>query len=247
MTMKVQNKICHFRCLLALPLTRDYKKFSFILGNRMLDELKIKRLIRDIKEGNNLLPVCPIIVDPQLQIIDGQHRYYAAQKTKQVLYYIIHEPTTIQKIASMNSRQKGWKNLDYLDCYVHTGNQNYIIFKQFIDEHKLSVSGAGQLLGGSRFALESFKEGKFEVADIEIATDIAFKLKIFAGDANNRQTNFIRAIIKLYKAGKIDWEVMEDQWHASGAKLNLCNSDKNYIIELEAIYNFRKQKRSYII
>lgn len=228
-------------------MSRDYKKFSFIQENRMLDELKIKRLISDIKAGNNLLPVCPIIVDPQLQIIDGQHRYYAAQKTKQVLYYIIHEPTTIQKIASMNSRQKGWKTIDYLDCYVHTGNQNYIILKKFIEDHNLGISGGAMLLANGKYKTEEFKEGRFEVSDLQHATNIADKLKIFASDINSRQTNFIRAIMKLYSAGKIDWEQMEDQWHASGATIKNCNSDKHYIIELETIYNFRKQKRSYIL
>lgn len=227
-------------------MSRDYQQFKFITGNRMLDELKIKRLIADIKAGNNLLPVCPIIVDPQMQIIDGQHRYYAAQKTNKFIYYIIHERTSVQKIASMNSRQKGWKPLDYLDCYVHTGNEHYILLKQFIEEHKLSITVAMLLLAG-RKSSEDYKQGEFEVKDADYAKKIANKLKIFASSENSKQTNFARAIIKIYDAGKIDWELMEDQWHASGANLKECNSDKAYITELETIYNYRKQKRSYII
>ena len=65
--------------------SKDYSLFRMINGNRQLDERKIKRIIKDISDGLDVLRYCPILVKvngDQLDIIDGQHRYYVSRKLK---------------------------------------------------------------------------------------------------------------------------------------------------------------------
>lgn len=236
----------HVESSIKVYFTREYSAFKFIQGNRMLDELKIKRIIQDIKWGNNMLAAFPILVDDQLNIIDGQHRYYAAMKTKNNIYYIIYEPVAIQQIATMNSRQKGWKMIDYLDCYVSTGNNDYQILKEFEDTYDTGIGIAMLLLSGS-YDVKSYKEGSFKVYDLNRANEIATCLNIFNNTMLRRKTDFARAILKIYLAGIIDWEVMKNKYNTSGIQITLAPNDKMYIQQLQHIYNYRNQKIQHII
>ena len=54
--------------------TNDYSMFTKIDGNRQIDKKNVNNLIESMKEK---LLVCPIIVNEDNQIIDGQNRLEA--------------------------------------------------------------------------------------------------------------------------------------------------------------------------
>ena len=59
----------------------NYELFENIIGNRNLNLAKIEKITKDVDNGFNMLPYCPIVVSetPQgkFHIIDGQHRLKA--------------------------------------------------------------------------------------------------------------------------------------------------------------------------
>jgi len=67
--------IKHTTSTVAVFQTDNYKNFSFIPGNRPLNELKIKKIIGEIESGNDVLMYYPIQVKVQgekMMILDGQ-------------------------------------------------------------------------------------------------------------------------------------------------------------------------------
>ena len=54
--------------------TKDYDKFGFNYLNREVDAIHVRRLIKDMETAGLRVP---IIVDENMEVIDGQHRYPA--------------------------------------------------------------------------------------------------------------------------------------------------------------------------
>ena len=58
-----------------IKTTRNYGQFRFMKGNRDVSSLHLERLIASMRE--KYVPT-PIIVNKDNEIIDGQHRFNAA-------------------------------------------------------------------------------------------------------------------------------------------------------------------------
>lgn len=58
--------------------TSDYAMFHFLKGNRDLNEPKINKIVKSVTAGLNFFKYCPIMVNENYFIIDGQHRFYAS-------------------------------------------------------------------------------------------------------------------------------------------------------------------------
>lgn len=231
----------------------EYKKFKFLTGNRNLNETKIKRIIKDIDNGLNMLKYCPVVVNKDLVIFDGQHRFQVAKILKHPVYYVIADELTLHQIASVNSRTERWKPTDFVNCYVSTGNKQYQIVKQFIDDYKLPVSSALLILTNgisnnnyNQKQLKEFEEGKFVVKDQAGAKTIAEYAMRFDQFAANRTGNFFKALNYLFRAGKFDPEVLIKKYQDNPDALTSQGSHKAYLSKLEEIYNYRNQKRTAI-
>lgn len=230
----------------------NYHEFQCLTGNRVISETKIEKIIADINAGTNLLPYYPILVfekDGVKYVADGQHRHEVSKRTGNPVYYLVHKGLGLMDIANLNSRSSGWKNRDYLNCYVNLGNKNYVIFRDFISKHGIVYSAAVSLLmkggiskGGGE--MTTFKEGKFEVNHLELAEEIVtLTTTLFERYVFYRQRELIAAVHKLKKREKCDFTVLTNKIKQAPALMDKQSTTKDYLYNIEKVYNHNNSKR----
>lgn len=231
----------------------DYARFRMINGNRQLNASKIKKILNDIDDGTNVLKCCPVLCvenKGRLDIIDGQHRFYVSKKIHSPVYYTISESMTLYDIAKINSNTEKWKANDYVNCYVQLGNPNYKILQSLLDEYPLPISTAigllacGKIGGGGRDK-SSFERGLFEVKNENEAISLCKAVSQFTFNKKYSR-DFMRAIEMVREGNKISLEELTEKVNVNIEKLSNQSSYKDYLLNLESIYNIKKSIRSVI-
>ena len=80
--------------------TQDYSKFKFLSYNRAVGSNK--KLSKSI-EIANLTPVCPIIVTPDMEIIDGQNRFEVCKSKEMPIYYVVYDGDAETAMKALNT------------------------------------------------------------------------------------------------------------------------------------------------
>ena len=91
--------------------TTDYELFKILGGNRTI---KPKHVIELKESFSKKYLISPILVNEEYEIIDGQHRYLAAQDLNLPIHYIICKGYGLQEVQMLNSINKKWTAYDYL-------------------------------------------------------------------------------------------------------------------------------------
>lgn len=236
--------------------TTNYNLFARIKGNRELNDLKIKKMINDIKNGINLLADFPLVVSEngsKLHVIDGQHRLEAARQTKEVVYYIIRkENLSLDKMARFNSLQEKWSVKDFIECYIEKGIQDYGKLKNFMQEYQVPASISMRLLsygiigsdgGNDKNFVELFHRGEFKCKHWKQAVDIVEACRRFSKNKHWNSRPFMIAITKILTADKCDFDELVEKFESNPAALEVQKNFKNYLLNLEQIYNKGYSKR----
>jgi hypothetical protein len=233
----------------------DYARFKMINGNRQLNDAKIKRIIRDINDGIDVLKYYPIQVrekGDRLEIIDGQHRFYISKRLGRPVFYILmKEDRNLPDIAKINSNTEKWNTKDFINCYVQLGNPHYQQLQDFMDRYNFSASVSMKLLyfGNPSTELRSvnvghlFQRGEFEVKFLQEAVDMAELCQMFEQFPNWRDKHFISAIYRIQEAKKIDIKELVSKFKSNPDKITRQASFKEYIFSLEQLFNIGKHSR----
>lgn len=238
----------HTESSIKIFYTKDHTIFKSITGNRLLNERKINKIIADIKSGLDFLKYYPILVDENMRVVDGQHRLYVARKLKINIYYIISK-TEIElvNIAKMNSNQEGWKNKDFINCFVVNKNSSYEILQNFMDKWKIPLSTAQYLLmygtaggDGGNDMKGVFQSGKFRASFEKEANNVGEKMSMFCNFPKYRTRTFIVALDKIILAKKCDFEILVKNYKENSHMLKIQADHKGYMEILQDIYNIGK-------
>ena len=110
--------------------TKDYSLFSFIENNRIVKRSHVNEFIEEIKKDD--MTMCfPIVVDSDLRIIDGQHRFHACMELGLPIYYVIkNDSDAEQSMINCNKINKKWEMMDWLR---YRANKNGGCYKQLLD------------------------------------------------------------------------------------------------------------------
>lgn len=246
----------HTESSVKVYFTTNYSIFKALKGNRLLNEAKIKNIISDIKNGLDMLKYYPIVVDEQMNVIDGQHRLYIAKKLKTNVYYIISRRVSLNEIAKVNSNTEKWKADDFINCYIQNGSKDYEILLKFKDEFNFPLSVCLMLLstgsaltdgGGGRYTKEDFQQGKFKVNHKEKAYDIAHTVLKFSAFPNHKSRAFIVAVCKILESKRANIEdIVAKYKEQDPSVLKAQGNFKGYLTNLEEIYNYKCSKRKVI-
>lgn len=238
----------HTESSVKVYFSKDYAKFNFIKGNRMLIAHKVEKLMADIKSGNDLLKYNPILVNEGMDIIDGQHRFYVSKKLGRPVFYIITQNVNLYGIAKLNTNVTKWKNGDYINCYIEQGIEDYRILEAFVKEYPffshtaaVGLLYSGVVYGGGRH-LEIFRDGTFRVMYLDKATDLARVLIRFKKFEALHDREFIRAIAELKDGGLCDFDRLELLFNQRKDAFTRGNK-KHYLSQLETIYNTKLKSR----
>lgn len=123
--MSVKNDVTKGEVFGCVYSTNDYDIFKHLKGNRILDDRK-NYIISSIKENGWVTN--PIIVNKDMEIINGQHRYAALKALNMPIQYIIAENANIHDCIALNIKQQNWKLVDYIRCYADMGNDDYVFW-----------------------------------------------------------------------------------------------------------------------
>lgn len=218
--------------------TTDYGLFKEIISNREVDDLHVKHLVATIQE-TNLLHLNPIIVNSEMEVIDGQHRLAAAQQLSVPIYYFIDDKVTKQHIAGLNSNQKHWSMEDYVNFYCVEKNPHYLILSEFIRKHPFVGVWTLTKLLTSGGTTKDFREGRFEVDQKEEATAILQQVdKVrnigleFAYDRN-----FVMALKDARAVEGFNPDQFMQKLENNRMELFKCAKKQQYLQLIEAIYN----------
>ena len=103
--------------------TKDYSIFKRLVGNRDIPETRISKIVESIQTIGWVHN--PIIVNENMEVIDGQGRLTALQRLKMPVEYIIAEGAGNKECIYMNMNMVNWKLPDFIKSYAEQGNENY--------------------------------------------------------------------------------------------------------------------------
>lgn len=239
--------------------TKDYGMFSYIRGNRPVNERKVRQLLESFKQRPNKIFV---YVNNKFQIVDGQHRLEVARRLNQSVNCINLGNVGLGSVQAWNSTNNAWKKSTFLDSYASQNVEAYVRFKEFVDNNKdfgligclniflnkaNSDKGKDIRCKGIRFSLRNFEDGQLEMPNInslQIAYENAGKIRQYGQyyRGYNRRS-FVNVMIGLLQNKEFKHEVMLHKLSLQPSALVDCTTADQYRSLLESIYNYKSSKK----
>lgn len=104
-------------------VTKNYTQFKRLKGNRDIPESRIEKIVNSIQEIGWIRN--PIVVNENMEIIDGQGRFTALQRLGMPIEYVIANGAGTEACIRMNMDMVNWGLLDFIKSYAEQGNVNY--------------------------------------------------------------------------------------------------------------------------
>jgi len=228
----------------------DYDDFVPILGNRNVSEQKVGRLFADITSGFNMLQYFPILItekEGKKCIIDGQHRHAASRRTKNPVYYLVCDGLTLHQIALLNSRGDKWKPADFLNCYIRLGIEDYKVLQDFVRTYRIAMKAAADLLMQNQAkgsTSDAFETGNFKVNYLKESEALLELMdELFGNYVFSKDPKLIAAVMKIQAKGVCDFEKLKSKLKLTPMTMDKQGDVKNYILNIERVYNFKTQTR----
>lgn len=230
--------------MVKINKTKNYNLFKLMDSNRAVDLNHCKRLMKSIEE-NDKSNLNPIIVNSNMEIVDGQHRFHALMELGKDIYYVVDNNYSDKDIINLNTTSKLWNNEDYLEYYISKEMYNYVVLKKMMKHYGFSVSLALQLyVGESTSTRNNFKNGILHLANYKYMHEISdiilsLKSKYFLINKS------LISVIKFLKArDDIDINLLLEKLDVY-RKENLIHPKSSGIENLrflQDVYNFRLRK-----
>lgn len=121
---------------LVIYETTDYDQFLYITSNRPVTKntnLEKEMLLRNKQKYH------PIHVNPDMEVIDGQHRLEICKRHNLPVYYIVDNEASEDDIRLVQSA-KSWRQKDFLHYYATKRVQEYMFIRDMLDTHVISIT-----------------------------------------------------------------------------------------------------------
>ena len=180
-------------------------------------------------------------------IIDGQHRFYVSKKLGLPVFYITAPNFTLRQIAEMNQNASKWKDKDFVNCYIDTGNENYQTLKDFVEKYQLNLGIAVGLLSNGKVnakRMDDLRDGLFKAEYLEYATKFMETALLFKDLCESyKSRNFLQTLEVLTASKEFNLQEFIDKLKLHNLKIENRQSYKEYLTHLEDLYNYRNSKR----
>lgn len=233
-----------------IEISNDYKKFNFASFNRSLVKSNIEKLKKEaIKEDN--FPYFPIVVDKNLTIIDGQHRYKACMELNKPIYYIVKnqkaKPETVKSVNKAGAKHN-LKNLFEIDLKcrnveAHKINTVYKTYNELISINVVISIALGYGNGGSLRNI--FEGGDYKCIDLEIVCNICESL-LKLSDNKVVNVTMYNAIYYICRINNLDFNTFVNVLIERGFVLKRKQSKNNMMTKMVECYNYKKKAKNRI-
>lgn len=230
--------------------TNDYNLFSLKNNNRPICKKHVDLLAKKIYEKNHTKD-CPILVNKNYEIIDGQHRFEACKKLNLPIYFIMtFEEDDDRLMIEMNVVKKTWVINDYINFYASKGIESYVKIDNLSKKENIPIFEILRCKNwdcGLSFC--QLRDGTFhaKINEEEITEKIKFHHEIlefintylFIPSPRNWLTTrkFIKSLYCLYSKEGFDIEILKKGLTKQSNKLSVSATIKEYIFKLTNIYN----------
>jgi hypothetical protein len=220
--------------------TIDYSIFKEFSSNREVDQKHVRRLMCAINK-KNLLHVNPIVVDESMRVIDGQHRL-AAAKTLGVSIFYIQDNIQRSDISMLNSNQKNWNAMDYINFYTIEKKDAYVQLSSLMNHFPDMATSALISLSNSEGKRNNqmLKDGNLEVLNINHCREIC----ALCTDLNKRfdadfvfDSRFPLALSIAMNDQNWNTETFIEKIKASPRSFVRCHTKEQYVEMIEEIFN----------
>lgn len=191
--------------------TSHYDDFRTLQGNRNVTELRIDRIMKSIKAVGNR--ICPIVVNRDMMVIDGQGRLEALKRLGLPVYFVIDETAGIEECRWLNIGMTNWGMPDFVRSYAESGNVAYQILSDLLDEYggklPIIVIAATTQKGYSLPSNDTIRNGRFKIcipiedarSDLDILAPL-FDARTKAGIGGIR--SFLYAAVFTLRCAQLD-------------------------------------------
>ena len=239
-------------------LEKNLTKFNLLDDNRDIDDKHVAMLVVSIQRHGQLMP---IVVNENMDVIEGQHRLEACKELKIPVAYIINLKSSSKDIAMMNNTQKGWKNKDYIKHFSHTNHSNSSTYKKidgFFKSYPLPFSIGIMLLSGdgdqalqtgaAKGPMPSFRDGSFKIIDMENAELKAGQLLKLKGLVPQlvQIRKFCVAFLRCSKIENFKISTCYDQMKKYHNRFGHPGNQQEWIDEFCKVYSYRVRKNEKI-
>lgn len=231
-------------------LEDDHSAFKSLEGNRSVDDDRVKKIISSIKSVGMIQ--APIVVNENMEVIDGQGRLEACKRLGEPVPYIIIPGLTINECRAMNINQENWSMFDYIKSHAECGNENYKRILDFLEVSGFKFQTSMWILLGSNASNKSLKIQKGDITisneQLSKAIDLAVYLHNFDDIVTNRPLNFYMALTGCKKLQSVNPDELIKKVHQSPREFMNISSVLDCIDVLERVYNKRVsvKKHAYI-
>jgi len=221
--------------------TTGYSLFTFIKGNRPINYTHVGNLVASIKEKDLAMP---IIVDQNMNVVDGQHRLKAYEILSKPVTYIIKKDFNLADIRQVNSVQKNWTPLTYMNSFAQLGIEDYVYLEWFYRTYKFGINECCQMLdGGAQRSSKhnsEFKEGKFKIKNLEQGKLMAKRInKIGEYFEHYKKRTFVTAMIFAIREKDFAWTRFEQKLENFSSILKNQGSRHDFLVNIEKLYNHK--------
>ena len=134
------------------PYRREHSTFS---TNAMIDSVR----------QSDWLRLYPIVVNENMEILDGQRRFEAAKTLCKPVWYIQVKNVSMPMMIIAGTRKLSWSLKDYLKHYIVRGKQDYIDLKMYVDRYGIALNT--YLLATDEpmhsISCETFRKGEYKI------------------------------------------------------------------------------------
>lgn len=227
----------------------DYSRFKMLDGNRFVDHSD--KIIESIKLNGQLM--APIIVNENMEIIDGQNRFEAYKKLGLPVQYIVSKGYGIAECIAMNSVSKNWTTNDYIKSYSDLGNKNFQFLQEELSKYhgKLPTSVIIAIVGGNIdfYNKNDIRKGTFtigakgaEAYDKTLEYLTRFNLRGIRGYSDR----LYKVLAYCYIEKEIDSEKLVSFFEKYSYQIDSIVDTKQAAEAVEKVYNFKCNKSNYV-
>lgn len=226
-----------------------YDKFKYVLGNRDVDRRQVAIIKKSIADRGNLSQYFPVVVNEQMEVIDGQHRVQALKELELPVFYLVIHGATVEDIRVLNSSQKPWAWRDFAKSYADRGNTNYTRFLALADEFtNFRYTAINLFATGKRKSTAiansgtQFKQGGLDLSEeayqrarqrLQWMTDLS---RITRDVSREFCEGAYQMMTRSRDGQSYNHERMVAALEANKLALNTCYSVSDYFYKLEELY-----------
>ena len=223
---------------LEILWTKDYDDFQFYDKNREIDYHHCEKKIQESLLLHGWLRSFPMIVDRDLRIRDGQHRFVIAKKLGLEIPVVIVDHFDDEDMFGVNNASKRWTSLDFLHYHMQRGDKNAKILYDLVKQYKLSVRFILDLahlnhkvVTISNATFRDFDKDMLE-HKIHLINEIMDLIKL-------KTERIACALVTLVEHPQYDHKRFINKLSYQLDKVHRCTNISAYIEMFQDIYNYR--------